>query len=138
MALSAKDALNIHIGEAVKKRRVELGYSLEQLAALADVSKGALANYEAGKQTPGTDKLMAIAYVLRMRVDELLPKEYASFVDSPFLRLVREMAVSNPGDETPTSIEPRKQNKKTSRPDGREGGFPTNEASPADTDAVAA
>jgi len=138
MALSARNALNLEIGNAVKKRRNELGYSLEQLSALTGVSRAGIANYESGKASPGIDKLIAIAHVLGMRVEEMLPKEYEAFVDSPFLRLVRQMANTNTGI---TGVDERSgvdQPKKNSRRKSREGGFSTTEDLPATTDAEAA
>jgi transcriptional regulator with XRE-family HTH domain len=131
MALSARNALNLEIGGAVRKRRNELGYSLEQLSALTGVSRAGIANYESGKASPGIDKLIAIAHVLGMRVEEMLPKEYEAFVDSPFLRLVRQMADSNAkAAATPTRAR-RKQQSKKSDQGGREGGFSTTEPLPA-------
>jgi transcriptional regulator with XRE-family HTH domain len=131
MALSARNALNLEIGGAVRKRRNELGYSLEQLSALTGVSRAGIANYESGKASPGIDKLIAIAHVLGMRVEELLPKEYEAFVDSPFLRLVRQMADSNATAAATTARASRKQRRKASGPSGREGGFSTTEDLPA-------
>lgn len=63
----------IKIGDTIRARRQALGWTLEQLATEAKVSKGFLSDLENGKRkSAGGAYLNSIATALRISVDQLL------------------------------------------------------------------
>src|SRR5437867_1792555 len=60
------------IGERVKKRRNELGWTQDQLAQKAGISKSFLSDLENGKRSIGADNLLVIARVLNLSLDYLM------------------------------------------------------------------
>ncbi|MEQ1735587.1 MAG: MerR family transcriptional regulator [Rhodoglobus sp.] len=59
-------------GEQVKRRRIELGLTLRNLARMSDVSPSALSAFERGLSKPNTGRISKIAHALNMTVAELL------------------------------------------------------------------
>lgn len=57
----------------VQARRAELGLSTSELARRADVDRSSLANYELGHRGLGEDKLLRVADVLGLRVQQATP-----------------------------------------------------------------
>jgi transcriptional regulator with XRE-family HTH domain len=65
-------ALAVRVGGNVKKLRNKRGLTLDQLADLADASKGYLSTVETGQRLPSLPMLLAIANGLEVGVDELV------------------------------------------------------------------
>jgi len=60
------------VGERIRARRTELGWTQEQLAKESGLSKGFLSDLEAGKRSVGADSLLAIATALGVSMDHLM------------------------------------------------------------------
>lgn len=63
------------IGENIKNLRNNKNLTQEQLAKKCNLSKNAIWNYERGDRSPNVDKLMKIAAVLDVSVDDLLSED---------------------------------------------------------------
>ncbi|MBP1325577.1 transcriptional regulator with XRE-family HTH domain [Leucobacter exalbidus] len=84
-AVEPGDALTL--GRRVRERRIELGFTLEQLAAAVDRAPSQLSAIENGKREPKLPLLRAIAQALSSTIDELLIEE------APSERAALEIAV---------------------------------------------
>ena len=60
------------LGEAIRARRREAGFSQEKLAEKADLSTVFISRVECGKESPSIDSLVKIARALRVRVRDLV------------------------------------------------------------------
>ena len=60
------------MGEAVRAKRKEAGFSQEKLAEKADLSTVFISRIERGKESPSVDNLVRIAKALGVRVRELV------------------------------------------------------------------
>jgi y4mF family transcriptional regulator len=60
------------VGERIKKRRNELGWTQDALAQKAGVSKSFLSDLENGKRNVGADTLLEIARALSLSLDYLM------------------------------------------------------------------
>jgi transcriptional regulator with XRE-family HTH domain len=60
------------LGNRVRKRREELGLTRERLAIVADVSTSMIARLELSNRLPGTERLVRIARVLGISLDDEL------------------------------------------------------------------
>ena len=60
------------VGERIKKRRTELGWTQDVLAEKAGISKSFLSDLENGKRSVGADKLLDIGRVLSLSLDFLM------------------------------------------------------------------
>jgi transcriptional regulator with XRE-family HTH domain len=60
------------IGDRIKERRTELGWTQDQLAQRANLSKGFLSDLENDKRGVGAETLHSIARALGTGVDELM------------------------------------------------------------------
>jgi len=60
------------VGERIKKRRTELGWTQDVLAEKAGISKSFLSDLENGKRSVGADKLLDIGKVLSLSLDYLM------------------------------------------------------------------
>mgnify|MGYP004498170747 FL=1 len=67
------------LGEKVKQKRRESGYTQEKLAEMCDISTGFLGHIESGTRTPSLETLYSIACALHSGVDYFL---FDSAVDS--------------------------------------------------------
>jgi transcriptional regulator with XRE-family HTH domain len=63
------------VGERIKERRAQLGWTQEQLAKESGLSKGFISDLEAGKRSVGADSLLAIATALGVSMDHLMKGE---------------------------------------------------------------
>ncbi len=63
------------VGERIKKRRTELGWTQDQLAQKAGISKSFLSELENGKRSVSADNLLDIARVLNRSLDYLMTGE---------------------------------------------------------------
>jgi transcriptional regulator with XRE-family HTH domain len=63
------------VGERIKKRRAELGWTQEQLAQKAGISKSFLSDLENSKRSVGADNLLDIARALGVSLDFLMTGE---------------------------------------------------------------
>lgn len=63
------------VGERIKKRRTELGWTQDQLAQKAGISKSFLSDLENGKRSVSADNLLDIARVLNLSLDYLMKGE---------------------------------------------------------------
>ncbi len=71
--ISSEDVLTGILGNTIKRRRQDLGYSLEKLSKVSKVSRGMLGLIESGKTTPSIGILWKVALALRTPVSELIP-----------------------------------------------------------------
>jgi len=60
------------VGDRIKKRRLELGWTQDVLAEKAGISKSFLSDLENGKRSVGADKLLDIGRVLSLSLDFLM------------------------------------------------------------------
>ena len=60
------------VGERIRKRRTELGWTQDVLAQKAGVSKSFLSDLENGKRNVGADTLLEIARALSLSLDYLM------------------------------------------------------------------
>ena len=60
------------LGERIRGRRVELGWTQDYLALKAGISKGFLSDLENSKRNVSADNLMSIAQVLNLSLDYLM------------------------------------------------------------------
>ncbi len=60
------------VGERIKKRRAELGWTQDQLAQKAGISKSFLSDLENGKRSVGANNLLDIARALGVSLDFLM------------------------------------------------------------------
>ena len=60
------------VGERIKARRLELGWTQEELCRKADISTGFLSDVENGKRSIGAETLLDIARVLSLSLDYLM------------------------------------------------------------------
>jgi len=60
------------VGERIRLRRTELGWTQERLASEAGVSKGFLSDLESGKRNVGAETLLALATTLGVSMDYLM------------------------------------------------------------------
>lgn len=63
------------VGERIRKRRLELGWTQEVLAEKAGMSNSFLSDLENGKRSVGADKLHDLARVLDLSLDYLMSGE---------------------------------------------------------------
>lgn len=63
------------VGERIKKRRQELGWTQDQLAQKAGISKSFLSDLENGKRSVGAENLLDIARALGVSLDFLMTGE---------------------------------------------------------------
>ncbi|WP_246057288.1 XRE family transcriptional regulator [Leptospira gomenensis] len=61
------------LGDKIRKRRLELGFSMEKVAQIAQVSRGMLGLIETGKTTPSIAILWKLSKALRTQVADFLP-----------------------------------------------------------------
>ncbi len=60
------------VGERIKKRRLELGWTQDRLSKEARISKGFLSDIESGKRNISADTLLALATALGVSMDYLM------------------------------------------------------------------
>ena len=60
------------IGERIKKKRIELGISQQELGDLVGVSKVSICGYEKGNRTPTVDTFILLTEVLKTTPEYLL------------------------------------------------------------------
>ena len=60
------------VGERIKKRRVELGWTQDQLCQKAGISKGFLSDLENDKRSVSAENLLEIARALSVSLDYLM------------------------------------------------------------------
>lgn len=60
------------IGERIKKKRIEKGYSQEELGKLIKVSKVSVCGYETGNRVPTLDKFVELVNALDVTPEYLL------------------------------------------------------------------
>ena len=63
------------VGERIKARRLELGWTQDQLAQKAGISKSFLSDLENGKRSVGAENLLDIARALGVSIDFLMTGE---------------------------------------------------------------
>ncbi|MBS1538198.1 MAG: helix-turn-helix transcriptional regulator [Bacteroidetes bacterium] len=65
----------IEIGKKVRKIRISLGFTQEQLAALSGLSNDYLSRLELGKESPKVETLCRICEALKVEIVELFLKD---------------------------------------------------------------
>ena len=66
------------LGETIKEQRTAHGLSQETLAEAMGVSRQAVTKWEAGQSAPSSEKLIALAKLFHISLDELIGNEAAS------------------------------------------------------------
>jgi transcriptional regulator with XRE-family HTH domain len=62
----------MRLGERIKKRRIELNWTQDELCRRAKISKGFLSDVENGKRSIGAETLLDLARVLSLSLDYLM------------------------------------------------------------------
>ncbi|MCW7466948.1 XRE family transcriptional regulator [Leptospira levettii] len=70
---TVEEVLTVVLGETLKRRRLELGLSMEKLSQLSTVSRGMLGLIESGKTTPSIGILWKLSKTLRIPIGEMIP-----------------------------------------------------------------
>lgn len=73
--ISEKEAIQKYVGERIKKRREELGYSQTKVAELTGVTPAAISQFESGTKLPSIQVLTKLANALRVTTEYLLGKK---------------------------------------------------------------
>jgi transcriptional regulator with XRE-family HTH domain len=68
-----KDFLTTLLGNTIKKRRIDLGYSMEKVSQISNVSRGMLGLIESGRTTPSVGILWKLSRALRISIGEMIP-----------------------------------------------------------------
>lgn len=63
------------VGDRIRQRRQQLGYTQERLAREADISKGFVSEVETGNRNVSAENLLRIAHSLRVSLDYLMKGE---------------------------------------------------------------
>jgi len=71
------------VGSRIKRRRETLGWTQDELAKKANISKSFLSDLENGKRNVGADKLLDIARALSLSLDYLMTGKEADASESP-------------------------------------------------------
>jgi transcriptional regulator with XRE-family HTH domain len=79
------------VGERIKKRRQELGWTQDVLAQRAGISKSFLSDLENGKRSVGADKLRDIGRVLSLSLDYLMAGQDAEAIP-PDVQIPKSLA----------------------------------------------
>lgn len=66
-------ALRRHIGTILRNRRLELGFSQEEVAWRAGVAQGSISNYEIARNDIPLTVLVRVCHALRVSPTDLLP-----------------------------------------------------------------
>ncbi|WP_411823459.1 helix-turn-helix domain-containing protein [Leptospira sp. 'Mane'] len=69
----SEELLTSVLGLTIKKRRIELGYSMERVSQISNVSRGMLGLIESGKTTPSIGILWKLSKALRTTIAEMVP-----------------------------------------------------------------
>lgn len=64
--------MNMNIGENIKKKRVELNLSQDELAEKMFMTRQTISNYEIGKRNPSIETLQQLATIFQCDLEELL------------------------------------------------------------------
>ncbi len=72
-----------HLGERIRKFRKENNLTQQQLADLLGVSRESISMYERGERTPRYEKLIKLAQLSKLSLDELFALEDYSGRDTP-------------------------------------------------------
>jgi len=98
------------LGERIRKRRVELGLSLDEIAAACGVTRQAVSGWEIGKHQIKVEHLAPLAQALRLDADLLWegPQRYYTRkaqqqASPPFDDAIREIAAGIGGSNIPYS-----------------------------------
>lgn len=61
----------LKFGKIIHKKRIQFGFTEEQLAEFSDLSDREIRNIEAGRSVPKLDSVLKLAHALNMDVGEL-------------------------------------------------------------------
>ena len=61
----------LKFGKIIHKKRIQFGFTKEQLAEFSDLSDREIRNIEAGRSVPKLDSVLKLAHALNMDVGEL-------------------------------------------------------------------
>ena len=64
-----------HLGERIKKLRLEKEMTQEELAIQVNVTKATISLYENNKRVPTLEKILTIAKVFEVTVDDLVKEK---------------------------------------------------------------
>ena len=73
-----------HIGQGIRKRRRDLGWTLKELASQVQVSEGGLSHIERGFRTPSARMLARLAAAMDCSSDQLLAGEAPVPAKNPY------------------------------------------------------
>lgn len=82
------------LGQRMAEFRKQRGITQEDLATAIDMSRGSVANIEAGRQEPGIGTLVAIARALEVTTDDLTSTSPTAADRSPWLDLAKRNTAS--------------------------------------------
>lgn len=84
------------IGERIKRRRIELGYTQEKLAELCSVSTSYLGHIERGSRLMSVNMLLILSDTLKMSTDEILFDSFSKTDDMVHIQTI----INNSSPET--------------------------------------
>jgi|JI10StandDraft_1071094.scaffolds.fasta_scaffold139216_2 transcriptional regulator with XRE-family HTH domain len=70
---STEETLIVILGERIRKRRLDMGLSIEQISSLSGISRSMLGLIESGKSSASILTLWKLSKALRFPLNELLP-----------------------------------------------------------------
>lgn len=89
-------ALQVAIGRVVKDFRVRAGYTVAELAGMADLSAGMLSKVENGQTSPSLDTLQALARSLNVPLTSLF-KEFEKGDDATYVPAGQGLVIERKG-----------------------------------------
>jgi transcriptional regulator with XRE-family HTH domain len=104
--MSTRARIAESFGDRLQKKRLELGLTQKELAALIGVTPGAITQYEGDLSSPSKERLEALGKTLRCSIDYLMSGHQASSpsnfardkTEIEVLRIIRQAPVdSHPG-----------------------------------------
>ena len=64
------------IGERIKKKRIEMGYTQHELGEILGVSKVSICGYETGTRTPTVSMFLKLSKALNLPIDYMLGNDF--------------------------------------------------------------
>lgn len=75
---NTRKEMNMIIGERIKKKRIEMGYTQHELGQLLGVSKVSVCGYETGTRTPTMGMFLKLSKILNLPIDYIVGNDYSA------------------------------------------------------------
>lgn len=86
-----KKKLNLEIGERIRKRREEFGYSREEFSEMIGISSRFLSDVELGIKGTSLENLLRICVLLDASTDYILTGKESDFPDNSVFEIVKNI-----------------------------------------------